>query len=137
MPSIHKLSNVADTGGSCCQRGEWYSCSCQAQTCLLAALQGKQRCHACRKGWSATAAECIKQGSFVCLYAGELLTSAEAAARLTAYDARPAHEAGHALMVGVSGTAAVCQARTSAFTSGLGLVVIRICMCASTVSLNV
>ncbi len=55
-----------------------------------------------RKGWSARAAEPIKQGSFVCQYAGELLTSAVAAARLAEYDAQAADSPGHALMVSVS-----------------------------------
>lgn len=53
----------------------------------------------CRKGWAARAADPISKGSFVCQYAGELLTSSEAAARLAEYDARPAYQAGHALMV--------------------------------------
>lgn len=56
----------------------------------------------CRKGWSARAAEPIRQGSFVCQYAGELLTSAQTAARLAEYDAQAADCPGHALMVSAS-----------------------------------
>lgn len=54
------------------------------------------------KGWSALAAAPVLRGSFVCLYAGELVGSGEAARRLAEYDclARECPAApGHALLV--------------------------------------
>ena len=50
------------------------------------------------QGWAGFAAQPIRAGSFVCQYAGELLTSAAATARLAEYDQR-APGPGHALLV--------------------------------------
>ena len=61
---------------------------------------------AASKGWSALAGAHVAAGGFVCLYAGELLRSGEAAARLATYDdaaaARPG-DPGHALLVRSAG----------------------------------
>ncbi|CAL5227750.1 g10768 [Coccomyxa viridis] len=73
--------------------------SCRNRICQQGLKHRVELCKDKRKGWSARAAEPIKQGSFVCQYAGELLTSAVAAARLAEYDAQAADSPGHALMV--------------------------------------
>ncbi len=54
------------------------------------------------KGWSALAGADVRCGAFVCLYAGEMISTPEAARRLAEYD-RAAREQpsapGHALLV--------------------------------------
>jgi len=53
-----------------------------------------------RKGWTAVAAQHIPAGAFVCQYAGELITTAQARQRLASYDLRgAAATTGHALLV--------------------------------------
>jgi hypothetical protein len=52
-----------------------------------------------RKGWSAVAAQPIAQGKFLCQYAGELISTAEAKRRLAVYDNLKAPCTGHALLV--------------------------------------
>eukprot|EP00884_Botryococcus_braunii_P022971 jgi/Botrbrau1/9358/Bobra.354_2s0015.1 len=51
------------------------------------------------KGWAAFAGKDVPLGGFVCLYAGELLSSKEAESRLRDYDAASASSSGHALLV--------------------------------------
>ena len=59
-------------------------------------------CGAESKGWSALAGADVRAGAFVCLYAGEVVSTPEAARRLAEYDTA-AHEEpsapGHALLV--------------------------------------
>ena len=59
-------------------------------------------CGAGSKGWSALAGADARRGAFVCLYAGEVISTPEAARRLADYDraarAQPAAP-GHALLV--------------------------------------
>ncbi len=69
---------------------------------------------AASKGWSALAGARVAAGAFLCLYAGELLSSAEAAARLAAYDRAAAErpgDPGHALLVRVAGIGVVFEYR--------------------------
>lgn len=58
-------------------------------------------CHVnARKGWTAISAQHIPAGAFVCQYAGELITTADARQRLASYDLRgAAATTGHALLV--------------------------------------
>jgi len=78
---------------------------CWCTTGKRAARQADAPLHgggAASKGWSALAGARIAAGAFLCLYAGELLSSAEAAARLAAYDRAAAErpgDPGHALLV--------------------------------------
>lgn len=63
-----------------------------------------------RKGWSAYASAAIPEAAFVCQYAGELITRAEARSRLAAYDRQPVGRPGHALLVSFS----TCEAEAAA-----------------------
>ncbi|VFQ61619.1 unnamed protein product [Cuscuta campestris] len=48
-----------------------------------------------RKGWSLRAGEMIPKGKFICEYAGELVTTAEARARFRQYDDTPSRTSRH------------------------------------------
>lgn len=61
-------------------------------------VHANRQVHPVMQGWSAFAAEPIAAESFVCQYAGELLSSAETRQRLSEYDAK-ADGPGHALLV--------------------------------------
>lgn len=63
------------------------------------------------QGWGAVAAEMIPRGKFVCLYAGEVIGSSEAARRLVSYDK---DGVGHALLV-----RSACFTPVNDFVSGL------------------
>jgi histone-lysine N-methyltransferase SETMAR len=49
------------------------------------------------QGWGVRAAQAVPRGAFVCEYAGEWVSAAEAGRRLAVYDADA--ERGHALLV--------------------------------------
>ncbi|KAK9838740.1 hypothetical protein WJX74_002391 [Apatococcus lobatus] len=69
------------------------ACSCDMQGCANRVTQQPIDVAMCiertTKGWSAKACVLIQRGQFVAQYAGELITSAEAATRLAEIDAAP------------------------------------------------
>ncbi|EIE24024.1 SET domain-containing protein, partial [Coccomyxa subellipsoidea C-169] len=79
------------------------ACSCERACPHRRSQQGLQASieliNDARKGWSAVAARLIAQGTFVCQYAGELISTAEAKQRLAFYDSQKAPCTGHALLV--------------------------------------
>ncbi|KAK9807953.1 hypothetical protein WJX73_006881 [Symbiochloris irregularis] len=100
-PSASEIRLENSSGCTCSQSSSCQSGGCPCATPVVWTQQGVQVAISVRHGaksWTGYSDNDVPAGSFVCQYAGEILTNAVASSRLEEYDRSP-ESAGHALLV--------------------------------------